>query len=61
MILAGVQAIHDAAAGGDMKVLQLLLAHKADVNAVTLQKETTAYMAIKGCHFEILKQLVKEG
>ena len=60
-LFAGIQPIHDAASGGDKKIVQLLLQHKANAKALTLKQESTAYMAIKGCHFDILKLLIEEG
>lgn len=57
----GYSALHFAAFNGDVEMLQLLLEHKADLNAENFDGNTPLVMAVKGNQRESIRMLVNAG
>lgn len=57
----GVTALHVAAQGGHLEVVDLLIESGADVTILDDEKRSPLLLAVKGNHGEVAKSLVKAG
>jgi len=57
----GTNALHQAALGGSVEIVDICLNHGLDINGAGVQGQTPLYLASMGGHVDVIRHLVERG